>query len=160
VFQHHTPVVLLQPVWRQAKSCTKSRRREVQGKCATCDALLLTMRGFVVQGAKLPVDRRPSSPAPPVYQEEFETFFNCEGTDPSGHLSGRNLLLRHCAQCLTLLITATAALRAFRAASATVLHCVLSLTHLHIAMIPATFTYACWHIHLCFQAGMSDESIP
>ncbi|DBB08963.1 TPA: hypothetical protein ACH3X3_007597 [Trebouxia sp. C0006] len=30
-------------------------------------------------GAKLPVDRRPSSPAPPVYQEEFDSFFNCEG---------------------------------------------------------------------------------
>ena len=41
------------------------------------------MSGLVVQGAKLPVDRRPSSPAPPVYQEEFESFFNCEGTDLS-----------------------------------------------------------------------------
>ncbi|KAL3149387.1 hypothetical protein ABBQ32_002188 [Trebouxia sp. C0010 RCD-2024] len=30
-------------------------------------------------GAKLPMDRRPSSPAPPVYQEEFESFFNNEG---------------------------------------------------------------------------------
>ena len=31
------------------------------------------------QGAKLPLDRRPSSPAPPVYLEEFESFFNNEG---------------------------------------------------------------------------------
>ena len=31
------------------------------------------------QGAKLPVDKRPSSPAPPVYLEEFESFFNNEG---------------------------------------------------------------------------------
>ena len=89
-----------------------------------------------MQGAKLPVDRRPSSPAPPVYQEEFESFFNCEGTEPSEASS----------------VTATCFFMTMlchfldhwhgRAASAfTVLHCVTSLTHLLTpSMIPATFT--------------------
>lgn len=53
--------------------------------CSCIDAIRATpcMTAHVcmcAQGAKLPMDRRPSSPAPPVYQEEFESFFNNEGT--------------------------------------------------------------------------------
>ena len=52
----------------------------------------------VVQGAKLPVNRRPSSPAPPVYQEEYESFFNCQGIQHT--LSGLTLKV----SCLSLLV--------------------------------------------------------
>lgn len=54
--------------------------------------------GVIAQGAKLPVDRRPSSPAPPVYQEEFESFFNCEGAGPASvKLCSSALLFLHSA---------------------------------------------------------------
>lgn len=37
------------------------------------------MSWVCLQGAKLPTQRRPGSAAPPVYQEEFASFFDSQG---------------------------------------------------------------------------------
>lgn len=50
--------------------------------------LIVMTTSCMVQGAKLPVDRRPSSPAPPVYQEEYESFFDREGMSCNVVLNG------------------------------------------------------------------------